>query len=356
MLLPDHGYMLHSLLGPDFHVVIVALIALRLEDGYQPVTIRGGRARWDTTIDPCAERRGLRRSPARSRLALLFCSSELLLLISCRLPLLGRWCCCRLGDRVTACRGDGTELKRLLSCVGHAHGRALHWLDLHGDGGDCVDEKVHHDGFGRRTPLRRRERTRFRRFRHTHRVASVPIPTVIVAIVAVGKVVLRLVAGKMVRPGATGAVLERLEGASVVVRPMPAGVGKPVGLRRILRSRHRTFSRPRPRPTAKVPQPSVQADEMCEGAEAITQASPPRPRSARWVSDEEIKHCFELAQPELFVFQHVFGATGLLSAEKGIRLEQGLQGISGGFSPGPDRAEGEEGIGGDGRGGEGTWD
>lgn len=70
---------------------------------------------------------------------------------------------------------------------------------------------------------------------------------------------------------------------------------------------------------------------MCE---ATTQASLPRPRSARWVPDEEIEHCFELVQPKLVMFQHVFGATGLPSAEKGIRLEQGLQGISGGVSPG----------------------
>lgn len=38
--------------------------------------------------------------------------------------------------------GDGTELERMLSCVGHAHGRALHWLDLYGDSGDCVDVVV----------------------------------------------------------------------------------------------------------------------------------------------------------------------------------------------------------------------
>ena len=33
----------------------------------------------------------------------------------------------------------------------------LHWLDLYGDGGDCVNKKVY-DGFGRRTPLGLREK------------------------------------------------------------------------------------------------------------------------------------------------------------------------------------------------------
>lgn len=73
---------------------------------------------------------------------------------------------------------------------------------------------------------------------------------------------------------------------------------------------------------------------MCKGAETITQASPPRPRSTCWVPDEEIKHCFKLVQPKLFMFQYVFSAMGLLSAEKVFVSSRACKASQAGFRRG----------------------